>query len=138
MIDYTTQDFAAETRRLTDNARRARRLRLRRKDDVRQVARQPVRDAGSMALFGQSSGAVPPFDPQILNRKGSLFLTRPTLGDYVATRAELLARSNDLFDWVERGELKVRIGAEFPLADAAAAHTALAARATTGKVILIP
>ena len=58
-----------------------------------------------MALFGQSSGPVPPFDPQILNRKGSLFLTRPTLDDYVATRAELVARANELFDWVERGEL---------------------------------
>ncbi len=69
-----------------------------------------------MALFGQSSGPVPPFDPQILNRKGSLFLTRPTLNDYVATRAELVQRANELLDWVTRGELSVRIGAEFPLA----------------------
>ena len=62
---------------------------------------------------------MPPFDPQILNRKGSLFLTRPTLNDYVATREELESRANDLFGWIANGELSVRIGAEFPLADAA-------------------
>jgi NADPH:quinone reductase len=91
-----------------------------------------------MALFGQSSGAVPPFDPQILNRKGSLFLTRPTLNDYVANRDELLARMNELFAWVESGQLSVRIGAEFPLEKAGDAHAALASRKTTGKVILVP
>ena len=91
-----------------------------------------------MVLFGQSSGPVPPFDPQILNRKGSLFLTRPTLGHYVATRDELLARANDVLGWVASGELSVRIGAEFPLADAADAHRALEGRRTTGKVVLIP
>jgi NADPH2:quinone reductase len=137
VIDYATQDFAAETRRLTDNLGVHVVY-----DSVGKTTFDKSLDSlarrGLMALFGQSSGAVPPFDPQILNRKGSLFLTRPTLNDYVATRAELLARSNELFGWIERGELKVRIGAELSLGDAAAAHTALAARATTGKVILVP
>jgi NADPH2:quinone reductase len=91
-----------------------------------------------LALFGQSSGPVPPVDPQILNRKGSLFLTRPTLNDYVATRDELLARANDLLGWIERGELSVRIDAEFPLAKVGDAHAALTGRKTTGKVLLIP
>ena len=72
-----------------------------------------------MVLFGQSSGPVAPIDPQLLNRKGSLFLTRPTLAHYVATRDELLARAGDLFSWIADGELDVRIGAEFPLAEAA-------------------
>jgi NADPH2:quinone reductase len=89
-----------------------------------------------MALFGQSSGAVPPVDPQVLNQKGSLFLTRPTLAHYVATREELLWRAKDLFDWIERGELSVTIGAEYPLADAGEAHRALEGRRTTGKVVL--
>jgi NADPH:quinone reductase len=91
-----------------------------------------------LALFGQSSGPVPAFDPQVLNRKGSLFLTRPTLADYVATRDELLARSGELLGWIRAGGLKVRIGAEFPLVRAADAHRALASRKTTGKVVLVP
>jgi NADPH:quinone reductase len=136
VLDYTTQDFAAETRRITNGAGVHVVY-----DSVGKTTFDKSLDSltrrGLMALFGQSSGAVPPFDPQILNRKGSLFLTRPTLNDYVATRVELLERSNELFGWVERGELHVRIGAEFPLADAAGAHTALAARQTTGKVILV-
>jgi NADPH2:quinone reductase len=81
---------------------------------------------------------VPPFDPQILNRKGSLFLTRPTLDHYVATRGELLERANDLLGWVDHHTLSVRIGAEFPLEKAADAHRALAGRETTGKVTLVP
>jgi len=97
-----------------------------------------LRRRGVLALFGQSSGPVPAFDPQILNRKGSLFLTRPTLNDYVATREELVQRSNELFSWIAEGKLKVRIGAEFPLVRAADAHRALAGRKTTGKVVLVP
>jgi NADPH2:quinone reductase len=93
---------------------------------------------GMMVLFGQSSGPVSPLDPQILNRKGSLFLTRPTLGHYVATRDELLWRARELFTWIAAGELQVRIGAEFPLSDAADAHRALEGRRTTGKVVLRP
>jgi len=93
---------------------------------------------GLLALFGQSSGVVPPFDPGILAGKGSLFLTRPTLGHYVATRDELLSRSNDLFGWIANGELDVRIDRTFPLAQAADAHRYLEDRQTKGKVLLIP
>jgi NADPH2:quinone reductase len=89
-----------------------------------------------MALFGQSSGPVPPFDPNILNGKGSLFLTRPSLGFYVATREELLGRAGDVLKWIEEGKLKVRIDHVYPLADAAAAHRDLESRRTTGKLIL--
>ena len=89
-----------------------------------------------MVLFGQSSGPVAPLDPQELNRRGSLFLTRPTLGHYVATRDELLGRAGDLFDWIARGELEVRVDAELPLADAAEAHRRLEGRGTTGKLLL--
>ncbi|HEX6574113.1 MAG TPA: zinc-binding dehydrogenase, partial [Gemmatimonadaceae bacterium] len=91
---------------------------------------------GMMVLFGQSSGPVAPLDPQVLNQKGSLFLTRPTLHHYTATRDELLWRSSELFAWIENGELDVRIGAEFPLEQAALAHDALEGRHTTGKVVL--
>ncbi|MBA3760989.1 MAG: quinone oxidoreductase [Gemmatimonadales bacterium] len=93
---------------------------------------------GMMVLYGQSSGPVEALDPQILNRKGSLFLTRPSLGHYVATNAELLQRASDVLGWVADGSLKVRIGHEFPLAAAPQAHTELEARRTTGKVLLIP
>jgi len=91
-----------------------------------------------MVLFGGSSGQVPAFNPQRLNTGGSLFLTRPTLGHYVADRAELLRRSGDLFRWIGQGELNVRVGAQYPVADAPRAHEDLAARRTTGKLILLP
>jgi NADPH2:quinone reductase len=93
---------------------------------------------GMMVLYGQSSGPVEPIDPQILNQKGSLFLTRPSLGAYVATNAELVDRASALLGWVSDGSLKVRIGHEFPLAAAAEAHEELQGRRTTGKVLLIP
>ena len=86
--------------------------------------------------FGQSSGAVAPMDPLLLSQKGSLFLTRPTLAHYIATREEQQSRADDLFDWIGRGELDVRVGAEFPLAAVAEAHRALEGRRTTGKVLL--
>jgi NADPH2:quinone reductase len=95
-----------------------------------------LRRRGYMVLFGASSGPVPPLDPQVLNRKGSLYLTRPTLGDYVSTREELLGRAAELFDWVSKGELKVRVEHVYPLAEAAKAHADLEARKTTGKVLL--
>jgi len=97
-----------------------------------------LRPRGTMVLFGQSSGAVPPLDPQVLNAKGALFLTRPTLGFYIADRQELLNRTNDLFAWMASGELKVRIDQTFPLAQAAKAHRYLEGRQSKGKVLLIP
>ena len=93
---------------------------------------------GLLNTFGQSSGPVPPIDPLTLNKAGSLFMTRPTLAHYIATRAELAKRAEDLFSWVKDKRLHIRIGATFPLAEAAAAHRALEARQTTGKVLLIP
>ena len=88
-----------------------------------------------MALFGQSSGPVPPFDPNILNGKGSLFLTRPSLGHYVLTREELLWRAGDVLGWIDSGKLKLRIDRTYPLADAAEAHRDLEGRQTAGKLI---
>ncbi|MGI9106496.1 MAG: quinone oxidoreductase family protein [Pyrinomonadaceae bacterium] len=93
---------------------------------------------GMLVLFGQSSGTVPPFDAAWLAQKGSLFLTRPSLAHYTATREELLRRAGEVFSWIGAGELKLRIGHQFPLAEAAEAHRQLEGRATTGKVLLIP
>lgn len=93
---------------------------------------------GTLVLYGGSSGQVPPLDLQRLNAAGSLFVTRPTLGDHTATRDELLWRAGELFDAVAAGALDVRVGATHPLADAAEAHRALEARTTTGKVLLLP
>jgi NADPH2:quinone reductase len=97
-----------------------------------------LRPRGYLVLYGQSSGMVPPLDPQLLSAGGSLFLTRPTLGHYTRDRAELMRRAQALFQAVARGELDVRIGRTFPLAEARAAHEALAGRETTGKILLIP
>ena len=93
---------------------------------------------GMMVAFGQSSGAVPPLEVGRLAALGSLYLTRPTLGHYIATREELTARASDLFGWLAAGKLEVRIGCEFPLRHAADAHRALEGRQTTCKVLLIP
>ncbi len=97
-----------------------------------------LRPRGLMALFGQASGPVPSFDLQVLNQKGSLFVTRPSLGHYIATRSELLSRAGDIFLWVADGELKVRIDKTMPLSQAAEAHRLLQSRQTAGKVLLIP
>lgn len=97
-----------------------------------------LRPRGLMALYGGSSGAVPPFDLIRLSTMGSLYVTRPTLKDYVQTREELEWRASDVFEWVAAGKLKVRIGQRYPLADAQEAHIDLQARKTTGKVLLIP
>jgi NADPH2:quinone reductase len=97
-----------------------------------------LRPRGMMVLFGQSSGPVPPVDPQVLNRKGSLYLTRPTLANYIATRKELSARATDLFRWIVEGSIHVRIDRTYPLAEAAQTQTALEGRKTTGKVLLLP
>jgi NADPH2:quinone reductase len=136
VIDYRLGDFAAEAKRLTggrgvDVAY----------DSVGKATFDQSLDAlaprGYLVLFGQSSGMVPPLELARL-AKGSNFLTRPSLGHYTATRAELLSRSSDLFGLVASGDLRVRIDSTFPLEQAADAHRALAGRATTGKVLLIP
>jgi NADPH:quinone reductase len=93
---------------------------------------------GYLVLFGQTSGPVPPFDPQVLNAKGSLFLTRPTLGNYTAMSQELNERAGDVLGWVASGRLRLRIEATLPLAEAAEAHKRLAGRGTSGKLLLIP
>ena len=97
-----------------------------------------LRPRGMLVLFGQSSGMVPPFDPSILNQKGSLYLTRTTLAHYTSTRNDLLWRAGDLFTWISGGKLKIRIDSTFPLRDASRAHQALESRKTSGKVILLP
>ena len=97
-----------------------------------------LRRRGTLVLYGAASGPVPPVDPQRLNSGGSLYLTRPTLAHYVADRAELEWRAGDLFGWIADGDLDVRIGATYPLADAGRAHADLAARRTTGKLLLLP
>lgn len=93
---------------------------------------------GMLVLFGQSSGLVPPLDPGLLAKNGSLFLTRPTLVNYIASVDELRQRAKDLFAWVAAGKLTLRLEHDFPLKDTAAAHRALEGRKTTGKVLLIP
>jgi len=95
-----------------------------------------IRLRGMMALVGQSSGPVAPLDPSILNQRGSLFLTRPSLGHYLATRDELLWRAGEVLSLVESGELKVQISGRYPLSDAAQAHRDLESRKTTGKLLL--
>jgi NADPH2:quinone reductase len=97
-----------------------------------------LRPRGMMVLYGAASGPVPPFDPQRLNAGGSLFLTRPTLVHYVATADELRWRAGEIFDWITKGELDVRIGGTYPLAEAARAQEDLGARKTTGKLLLLP
>ena len=97
-----------------------------------------LRPRGCLALFGQASGPVPPFDLGKLAAKGSLFVTRPTLVHYMSDRRELLERAGDLFNWIASGKLKLRIEKTFPLAEAAEAHRQLEGRRTTGKVILLP
>jgi NADPH2:quinone reductase len=137
VILYRDVDFAAEARRLTNGA------------GVRVVYDSVGKDTfdkslaslarrGMLVLYGQSSGPVPPVEPQRLSAAGSLFLTRPTLQDHTATREELRARSADIFARIAQGTLNVRVNAELPLEDAAEAHRRLEGRETTGKLLLIP
>ena len=137
IILYTSADFAEETRKITggkgvnvvyDSVGK----------DTFAKSLDCLSPRGMMVLFGQSSGAVPALDPQILAQKGSLFLTRPTLHSYVSTPEELLHRAGAVLGAIQAGHLEIRIGATYPLAEAAEAHKALAGRATTGKVLLIP
>ena len=135
VILYTGQDFETEVRRLTNGAG----LQVI-YDSVGKTTFEKglgcLAPRGMMVLYGQSSGPVGPFDPQVLSQKGSLFLTRPTLAHYIATRAELLARAGELLGWSKSGKLTVRIERELPLAQAAEAHRLLEGRKTTGKVLL--
>ncbi len=137
VILYNEQDFEAEVKRST-GGRGAQVV----YDSVGRTtfdkSLASLAPRGMLALFGQSSGVVPPFDPSRLAALGSLYLTRPSLAHYIATREELLARANDLFAWIAAGKLDVRVGAEYPLSRAADAHRALEGRQTTGKVLLIP
>lgn len=137
VIIYTQQDFEAEVRRITggkgchvvyDSVGKA----------TFDKSLNCLRPRGYMVLFGQASGQVEPLNPQILNQKGSIYLTRPSLGAYIATREELEWRANDLFTWMANSQLEVRIDQSFPLREAAAAHTYLEGRNTKGKVLLIP
>ncbi|MGC8580637.1 MAG: quinone oxidoreductase family protein [bacterium] len=135
VIVYTKTDWEAEVKRLTNdkgvdvvydgvgNATFEKSLNC-------------LRPRGYMVLFGQSSGPVPPVDLQILNTKGGLFITRPSLIQYTANREELLWRANDLFKWMLEGSLKIKIDSIFPLAEVTIAHQRLESRATTGKLLL--
>lgn len=136
-IRYTDQDFQAEVKRLT-NGEGVHVV----YDSVGQTTFERslncLTPRGTLVLFGQSSGPVPPVDVNVLSQKGSLFLTRPTLMHYTRTRKELIARATDVLQAVLTGTLKLRIGATFPLAEAGEAHRQLEGRKTTGKVLLMP
>jgi NADPH2:quinone reductase len=136
-ILYTEKDFEAEVKRLT---------KAKGVDVVYDSVGKTTFDGslnclhprGLLALFGASSGPVPPFDPTLLNSKGSLFLTRPTLWHYIATRAELEWRASDVLNWAAKGKLKLRTEHTYPLAQAAQAQIDLEERKTTGKILLVP
>jgi NADPH2:quinone reductase len=135
VIDYGITDFAPEVLRLTGKRGVAAAYdSVGRETWERSLAVLSKR--GYLVLYGASSGPIPPIDPQRLAAAGSVFLTRPTLGDYKRTRDELLGRTNALFALIAAGKLDVRIGASYPLAQAAQAHRDLEARKTTGKVLL--
>lgn len=137
VILYKEQDFAAEARRLTDG--RGVQVVY---DGIGRTTFDKSLDSlarrGMMVLFGQASGPVPPFDPNILNGKGSVYLTRPSLFHYIVTREELTSRAGEVLGWIREGKLKLRVGLELPLREAAEAHRALEAGRTTGKVLLLP
>ena len=133
-IVYTSTDFEAEVKRITAGGVDVVYDSVGRTTFEKSLA--CLRPRGMMALFVQSSGPVLPLEPQILNTRGSIFLTRPSLAHYLLSREELLWRAGDVFAAIQRGELVLRIDRVFPLADAAGAHRALESRATTGKLIL--
>jgi len=137
VILYTETDFESEVKRLTEGKGVPVVY-----DSVGKTTFEKslncLRTRGMLVLFGQSSGVVPPFDPGILASKGSLFLTRPSLGHYTLTQEELLWRAKDILNWTSSGKLKIRIHQTYPLAEAAAAHRHLESRQSTGKLLLIP
>ncbi len=136
-IDYRAQDFEAEVKKLT-NGRGVDVVYDSVGKDTFDKSLNCLKPRGMLALFGFSSGPVAPFDPAVLGAKGSLFLTRPGLNQYIATRDELVGRAADLFAWLAAGKLKVTIDKVWPLAEAKAAHEALEARRTAGKLLLVP
>jgi len=137
VILYTHEDFAAKVKELTQGAGLAAVY-----DSVGKTTFDGslacLRPRGMLVLFGGSSGAVPPFDLVKLSTMGSLYITRPTLKDYIATRKDLEWRAGDVLQWVAEGKLKLRIEHTYPLREAAQAHRDLEGRKTTGKVLLIP
>jgi NADPH2:quinone reductase len=137
VIIYTKADFETETKRLT--AGRGVEVVY---DSVGKTTFEKslncLAPRGLLVLFGQASGPVPPFDPQVLNAKGSLFLTRPSLIHYTATPEELNDRAGDVLGWIASGHLRLRVEATLPLAQAAEAHQRLASRGTSGKLLLLP
>jgi NADPH2:quinone reductase len=135
-IDYTKQDFEAEVKRLT-SGRGVEVVYDSVGKSTFEKSLGSLAPRGTLALFGQSSGPVPPVDPQVLAQRGSLYLTRPTLTHYIATRDELLWRAGEVLGWIRDKRLTVRIDREFPLSEAAAAHRALESRGTSGKVLLV-
>lgn len=137
VILYTKEDFEAEVKRLTDGHGLQVVYDSVGKDTFLKSLRS-LAPRGMLALFGQSSGPVPAFDPGLLAQGGSLFLTRPSLFHYTLTREELMWRAGDVFNWIRSGQLKIRIHGTFPLREAAEAHRQLEGRKTTGKVLLAP
>lgn len=137
IIFYTRDDFEQEVKRITAGAGVDVVY-----DSVGRTTFEKglncLKRRGMMVLFGQSSGTVAPFDPGILNAKGSLYLTRPGLAHYTATREELTWRAGDILKWVSEKSLKIHIDQTYPLKEAARAHQALEARQTVGKVLLQP
>jgi NADPH2:quinone reductase len=137
VVLYNSQDFEAEARRFTggvgldvvyDSVGRS----------TWEKSLQSLRPRGMLVLFGNASGPVPPIDPLLLSQRGSLYLTRPKLGDYTITREELLQRAGELLGWIAGGKLRLRMEHIFPLEQAGQAQEALAGRKTTGKILLIP
>ncbi len=137
IILYTEQDFEQEIKRAT-NGRGVDVVYDSVGASTWEKSLNSLRPRGMMVSFGNASGAVPPFQPLVLNQKGSLFLTRPSLGHYCATREELLQRAGDVLEWVQSGRLKLRIERVYKFSEAAQAHRDLESRKTTGKLLLIP
>lgn len=137
VLFYRTEDVAARVREIT-NGERVPVVYDSVGKDTFLTSLDCLRPRGLMVTFGNSSGPVGPIDPRILAQKGSLFLTRPTLGDYVRTRADLEATARDLFDVIGSGAVRVRVAQSYPLRDAEGAHRDLEARKTTGSTVLIP
>jgi NADPH2:quinone reductase len=137
IINYNTQDFEAEVKKLTKGAGVDVVYDSVGKDTF-DKSLNCLKPRGMMVLFGQASGPVPPFNAQVLNQKGSLYLTRPSLFAYIAQREQLLKKVNDLSRWVASGALKLKVDKRFSLAEAGRAHDYMAGRGTKGKVVIVP